>query len=170
MFFSFISIDFIQKVQTKIVMETSNSQCRVRQCFYCENDTQFFCAFCSRDFCARCQEIHSTNMSVNYHDVVIYREKLRIFSKDEVCTIHPDGYSKFYCETCELPICNLCTSHRQHLSQDARTAYKNIAISVKIAFALSEMTLSLTDMFYCQESVWILKLVMHFFLKFKQSL
>lgn len=47
---------------------------------------------------------------------------------------------------------------------------KNIAISVKIAFALSEMTLSLTDMFSCQESVWILKLVMHFFLKFKQSL
>lgn len=126
MFFFFISIDFIQKVQTKIVMETSSSQCRVPQCFYCENDTQFFCAFCSRDFCARCQEIHSTNMSVNYmyHDVLIYGEKLRNFSKDEVCTIHPDGYSKFYCETCELPICNLCTIHWQHLSQDAWTAYK----------------------------------------------
>lgn len=63
-------------------------------------------------------------MSVNYHDVLIYGEKLRNFSKDEVCTIHPDGYSKFYCETCELPICNLCTIHWQHLSQDAWTAYK----------------------------------------------
>lgn len=93
----------------------------------------------------------------------MYREKLPNFSKDEVCAIHPDGYSKFYCETCELPICNLCTSHRQHLLQDAPTALKKIVNSVKIAFALSEMTLSIRDIFSCRESVWILKLVRHFF-------
>lgn len=79
---------------------------------------------CSRDLCVRCQEIHRTNLSVNYHDVVIYREKLPNFSKDEVCVIHLDRNCKFYCETCELPICNLCTEHRQHLTQDVRTAYE----------------------------------------------
>lgn len=104
-------------------MDTSSFQCRVRQCF-CKHDTEFFCALCSRDFCVRCQNIHSTNLSVADHDVVIYREKLPIFLIDEVCSIHPDSRCTLYCQTCETLICSFCTRHRQHLTQDARTAFE----------------------------------------------
>lgn len=97
---------------------------------FCKNYTNSFVLLCSRDFCARCHEIHSTNLSVNYHDV-LNREKLLNFSKDEVCTIHPDGYFKLYCQTCEVPICNLCTRHRKRLSQDARTAYEQHRLQCK---------------------------------------
>lgn len=106
-------------------MDTSSFQCKVRECF-CKNETEFFCAICSRDFCVRCHKIHSTNLSVADHDVVIYREKLPNFLIDEVCSIHPDTDSscKLYCQTCEIPICSFCTEHRQHVTQDVRMAYE----------------------------------------------
>lgn len=54
-------------------MDKSNPQCRVRQCFICDNDTVFFCFTCKQDLCESCRDNHSQDISTTYHDTVLYK-------------------------------------------------------------------------------------------------
>lgn len=54
-------------------MNKSNPQCRVRQCFICDNDTVFFCFTCKQDLCESCRDNHLQDISTTYHDTVLYK-------------------------------------------------------------------------------------------------
>lgn len=54
-------------------MDKSNPQCRVRQCFICDNDTVFFCFTCKQDLCESCRDNHLQDISTTYHDTVLYK-------------------------------------------------------------------------------------------------
>ncbi|XP_062582404.1 uncharacterized protein LOC134244148 [Saccostrea cucullata] len=99
-------------------------QCRVRQCFQCQDDTEFYCNTCKHELCLKCKEKHFIDLYTIYHDVVIYREKFDHITKQETCDRHPDMLYEKYCHSCKLPICFQCTEHRHHQILDLGTAYK----------------------------------------------
>ncbi|XP_061187027.1 uncharacterized protein LOC133195183 [Saccostrea echinata] len=103
-----------------------STQCKVRQCFQCQGDTEFFCNICKHDLCLQCKERHVINLNTIYHDVVIYREKYEYIPKQETCVRHPDKMYEMYCQSCELPVCFQCKEHRKHRIADIkfRTSYK----------------------------------------------
>ncbi|XP_062579289.1 uncharacterized protein LOC134241241 [Saccostrea cucullata] len=122
-------------------METvrSTTQCKVRQCSQCQEDTEFYCYNCNQDLCPMCKEKHVIDLDNLNHDVGIYREKLKIILKQESCLQHPDMIYEMYCYLCKLPFCAQCTEHiyprivpsfipwrkhRKHNTVDIRTAYE----------------------------------------------
>ncbi|XP_061171040.1 uncharacterized protein LOC133180579 [Saccostrea echinata] len=88
-----------------------SNQSKVRQCFQCQGDTEFYCNTCKRDLCLQCKEKHVVDLDTNYHDVVIYREKFGNISKQETCLRHQDRVYKLFCHSCNLPFCFGCKDH-----------------------------------------------------------
>lgn len=63
------------------VMDTSVTQCRVRQCSSCLGETEFFCIPCLCDLCLECKENHANSLNTFDHNVVIFCEKCKYISK-----------------------------------------------------------------------------------------
>ncbi|XP_062592783.1 uncharacterized protein LOC134254257 [Saccostrea cucullata] len=101
-----------------------STQCKVRECFKCAGDTEFFCKTSKHDLCLHCKERHVIDLNTIYHDVVIYREKYEYVPKQETCVRHPDEMYRMYCQTCELPVCFQCKEHRKHRLLDIRASYE----------------------------------------------
>ncbi|XP_061186341.1 E3 ubiquitin-protein ligase arc-1-like [Saccostrea echinata] len=99
-------------------------QCKMRQCFQCQGDTEFYCNTCKHDLCLQCKDRHVIDLSTKHHDIVIYLEKYENILKQEKCVRHPDRIYETYCQSCELSLCSQCKEHRKHQIQDIRTAYK----------------------------------------------
>ncbi|XP_062585375.1 uncharacterized protein LOC134247052 [Saccostrea cucullata] len=106
------------------VRQYFRNSCKVRQCFQCPEDTEFYCNTCKHDLCLPCKERHVISLHTKDHDVVIYREKYENITKQETCERHPDMFYQTYCHSCKLPVCFQCTEHRDHQIQDIKTAYK----------------------------------------------
>ncbi|XP_062589332.1 tripartite motif-containing protein 2-like [Saccostrea cucullata] len=104
-------------------MDDFSRQCMVRTCTVCNGDTEFYCKTCESNLCLQCKEIHNSYLDTVYHDVVIYREKFESIQKAESCGRHPEMLYEMYCQSCELPVCNLCTEHRNHEKLDLKAAY-----------------------------------------------
>ncbi|XP_062573648.1 uncharacterized protein LOC134235522 isoform X1 [Saccostrea cucullata] len=102
-----------------------STQFRVRQCFKCRGDTEFYCFMCRNDLCKRCKEMHTIDQDTIDHDIVIYREKFKI-SKQEFCERHPDEMYDTFCQTCKLPLCVQCRylEHIKHELIDIGNAYQ----------------------------------------------
>lgn len=69
-------------------MDSSNAQCRVRQCLNCKNDTLFYCFTCRRNLCDSCRKKHVHDLSSTFHDTVVYNatkgtvmKRLTLFSR-----------------------------------------------------------------------------------------
>lgn len=102
-------------------MDSSNSQYRVLQCFYCEESTVFWCITCKQNLCDSCRKKHLHDMSIAQHETVVYRVNPGNISIEEMCRMHPENSYIFYCETCKLPVCYRCSEahelSRHHLIQ-----------------------------------------------------
>ncbi|XP_061186885.1 uncharacterized protein LOC133195014 [Saccostrea echinata] len=101
-----------------------NAQCKVRQCYQCQGDIEFYCNTCNHGLCLFCKERHVSNLDTITHDVVIYREKYENITKQENCVRHSGSVLENFCRKCKLPACFKCTEHRNHRKLDIRTAYK----------------------------------------------
>lgn len=69
-------------------MDSSNAQCRVRQCLNCKNDTLFYCFTCRWNLCDSCRKKHVHDLSSTFHDTVVYNatkgtvmKRLTLFSR-----------------------------------------------------------------------------------------
>lgn len=87
-------------------MDSSNLQCRVRQCFYCEESTVFVCSKCDQNICGPCRRKHLHKLSTTQYQTVAYRVK---FGKKKLIA---DRSFISYCNTCKLPLCAYC--QRKH--------------------------------------------------------
>lgn len=90
-------------------MDSSNSQYRVRQCFHCEESTVFVCSTCERSLCGPCRTKHIHNLSTAHHETVVYRKNIGKINIEEMCTVHHKYSCVFYCKTCKLPFCRICS-------------------------------------------------------------
>ncbi|XP_062610181.1 uncharacterized protein LOC134271961 [Saccostrea cucullata] len=101
-----------------------STQCKERQCFQCQGDTEFYCNTCEYDLCLLCKERHVIDLDTKNHDVVIYREKYKYIYSQETCVKHPESIYIFFCYSCKLPFCFKCRGHVNHALMDIGTAYK----------------------------------------------
>lgn len=90
-------------------MDSSNSQYRVLQCFYCEESTVFWCITCKQNLCDSCRKKHLHDMSIAQHETVVNRVNPGNINIEEMCRMHPENSYIFYCETCKLPVCYRCS-------------------------------------------------------------
>lgn len=94
-------------------MNSSNSQCKVRQCFDCEEIMVSFCLKCNQNLCGPCRTKHLNDLSEPRHETVIYRDKPSNIDIEVMCRIHFGSSCIWYCDTCKLPLCADCeTEHR----------------------------------------------------------
>lgn len=105
-------------------MCTVNPQCRVRQCYKCSEDTEYYCESCSYDLCLSCKENHVYDLNTVDHQILTYLRKVHCYPIVETCVRHHNLPYKRYCQLCKLPVCCDCTEHRKHKLQDIRTAYE----------------------------------------------
>ncbi|XP_062588939.1 probable RING finger protein 207 homolog [Saccostrea cucullata] len=89
------------------------TQCKVRQCSECQNKTEHYCNTCKHDLCLQCKERHFIDLDTTYHNVVVYREKYKFVLKQEICERHPGRIYEMFCNSCQLPVCDHCTEHKE---------------------------------------------------------
>ncbi|XP_070555557.1 tripartite motif-containing protein 3-like [Ptychodera flava] len=106
-------------------------------CEGCEgSDASHRCVDCCLDFCQSCTMIHKTVQTTRNHKVLVHSDhheprfaNIR-FDQKVYCSNHPENMVKFYCDTCQIPVCLECTvvehryprcSHRK--LQDAADDY-----------------------------------------------
>lgn len=128
-------------------MEKAIINQRVRQCFKCSEDAEFFCVYCSCNMCFQCEEKHAYDLKTIDHNVKIYRDKFNCIVKEEVCLRHSNMFYIKYCKLCQLPFCYHC---RKHKNTGNRAFYQHIKQSdnnTKEQFTKSEVSLSIMTVF-----------------------
>ncbi|XP_062591447.1 uncharacterized protein LOC134252926 [Saccostrea cucullata] len=85
-----------------------STRCKIRHCFRCEGDTEFYCNTCKYDLCLQCKERHNTDS----HKVLLYRSKHRKRGFTIQCKIRQcsqcQGDTEYYCNTCKHDLCLEC--------------------------------------------------------------
>lgn len=83
------------------------------------------CLDCNKLLCKSCVDQHNETKVTRNHNIFDIE-----IEKDIECKEHPEEVIRFYCETCEVPVCIICTfnDHKEHeVAQfsDAVTKYKS---------------------------------------------
>lgn len=99
---------------------------KMRHCFRCQGNTEFYCRECSIDLCSMCKEKHCIDLDSKDHEHVIYRNKVIYPSEQTACKNHPDSVYEMFCKLCAIPICALCVEHAQHENINILTALELI--------------------------------------------
>ncbi|XP_070555517.1 tripartite motif-containing protein 2-like [Ptychodera flava] len=80
-----------------------------------ENDVSHRCLDCNLEFCRSCTKTHKAVPATKNHKVLTYSEyqeakvsNIRLHSTI-YCSSHPENTVKFYCDTCQIPVCLECT-------------------------------------------------------------
>lgn len=111
LFFTFF-IGCVFQDLNSLVMDAASPLCKVRECFKCQGNTEYFCGLCSWDLCFQCAQNHTNDLKTKYHDIRIYRDKFNFICKQEICMRHHESVYKMYCEFCQVPMCDLCSEHK----------------------------------------------------------
>lgn len=111
-------------------MDSSSTQCKVRLCHQCKNDTEFYCGTCTVNFCVVCKDKHVTDLSNKGHTVMIYREQNKYILTKEESAKHSDiiyeRYSTSHEPNCpdlakEEKLCELKRKQHQEIIDLARS-------------------------------------------------
>nr|XP_002731878.1 PREDICTED: E3 ubiquitin-protein ligase TRIM71-like [Saccoglossus kowalevskii] len=97
-------------------------------CDMCEKKPAIHrCVDCSQFCCTSCVKIHERVPALRSHNMLTIDEYTEssahsIDLSKAFCSDHKDSHLKFYCDTCEVPICSDCTivNHRvpEHVHRD----------------------------------------------------
>lgn len=84
-------------------MDGRSSQYRIRQCIECTRDIEYACPTCNCDMCSQCKENHVFDLNTTDHNVVIYREKIKHLTEQEICIAHQNNLNILFRELCRSP-------------------------------------------------------------------
>ncbi|XP_070571156.1 E3 ubiquitin-protein ligase TRIM56-like [Ptychodera flava] len=99
-----------------------------------ESDAVMRCVECVQHLCQPCVKIHKNIAVTRSHQILPIGEFAESKStytpnmknKAVYCDVHSDKEVRFYCDTCQVPVCTDCTivNHRipQHVHRDLKTA------------------------------------------------
>ncbi|XP_067932019.1 E3 ubiquitin-protein ligase TRIM56-like isoform X2 [Watersipora subatra] len=121
--------NFLVSSLTEVVDRQKPSKFQV--CDFCKlvnrkhREASAKCLDCSKLLCKDCVEQHNDTKVTKDHNIFDIE-----IEKDIDCKEHPEEVIRFYCETCEDPVCIICTfnDHKDHdVTQfsDAVTKYKS---------------------------------------------
>ncbi|XP_070547907.1 tripartite motif-containing protein 2-like [Ptychodera flava] len=98
-----------------------------------ENSATHRCMECIQYICDSCAKVHRNILLTRTHKLMTIEEFETVQSTSpvtlravEYCSVHSQNELKFYCETCQVPVCSDCTivKHRipEHLHRDLKDA------------------------------------------------
>ncbi|XP_077997849.1 E3 ubiquitin-protein ligase TRIM71-like [Glandiceps talaboti] len=117
----------------------------VNKCGACDGESpKNHCVDCDMQLCDACSRGHKRVRSTKSHTVMSLVTYKDAKSKNPAsvqppiyCTRHPDVPLKFYCDSCELPICSECTvvdhskpKHKVRSMSDAADDYKKYLVKM----------------------------------------
>ncbi|XP_070555556.1 tripartite motif-containing protein 3-like [Ptychodera flava] len=122
-----------------------------------ENAASHRCLDCGLDFCQACTKPHKTVPATKNHKIVTNEEyqeakslNIRIDST-LYCSSHPEDVVKFYCDTCQVPVCLECIviehrvpkcSHRklQEAADDSVKTLRDMLTKLKVKEARCDVS------------------------------
>ncbi|XP_077981428.1 E3 ubiquitin-protein ligase TRIM45-like [Glandiceps talaboti] len=135
---------FVNNLLEVVEKRTEEAKKKQHKCEFCEeNDATYFCRDCEQYFCDGCvKSVHQklkrasshTVLSVEEHEKTKFAMQSAILSTER-CKGHPANEVKYFCDTCQVPICSECTiidhripdhSHR-HLQEVADECSKELS-------------------------------------------
>lgn len=135
----------------------------------CSGVCPFYCNSCYISLCEKCKDEHLTNSLKKFHDVVLYRQRVRRLQMDK-CRYHPMKIADICCKECEVPVCSNCTTTPQHrvipLQIQKRYAQKGF-IFIKRNYRIFTNTISLSSKKLKNRQKQILKIWKQFQLIFE---
>nr|XP_006823672.1 PREDICTED: E3 ubiquitin-protein ligase TRIM56-like [Saccoglossus kowalevskii] len=115
---NFFMSSLLDKVPEKLESSTP------RQCEFCEeNEVTFICLECQQYSCTFCSKAHKKSRVAKSHQVLSFEDYQEAKEKKpfavqpiQYCDVHTDNQLKYYCDTCQIPICMECTiiDHKVH--------------------------------------------------------
>lgn len=101
-------------------MDTTDIQCRVRQCSKCPGDTEYYSAPCPCELCGQCKENHVQDLKTIDHNVIVYFGKYDNITNQEIYARVPSNVNGKWCELCDLYDCSYCVKQYKHSTIYAR--------------------------------------------------
>ncbi|XP_070547912.1 tripartite motif-containing protein 2-like [Ptychodera flava] len=109
-----------------------------------ENTATHRCIECKQYICVSCAKVHRNLSLTRTHKLMTIEEFETVQSTSpvtlravEYCSVHNQNELKFYCETCQVPVCSDCTivKHRipEHLHRDLKDAADEYLTELKAA-------------------------------------
>lgn len=98
--------EILKKLNTSL---TDGSKSKWKKCSYHKIDIDVYCIQCKLMMCLKCFDHHKVIPVFSSHE----RDKNSIVNlsiPSKLCRIHDEALLKYYCSTCNDPICSLCKS------------------------------------------------------------
>lgn len=83
-------------------MNTASNNYKVRNCSKCQEDAEFYCKLCRCDFCLQCKERHVQDFVTIDHNVVVYRDKVKRTSEQELPISYKQGRQQHREKVCNI--------------------------------------------------------------------
>lgn len=113
-------------------MNTPENSCSsMVSVYYCSGEqclqtTEYHCHSCKKDLCRQCQQDHATNLNTKQHRITLYKDKVEhISNENERCSNHQEWVYKKFCDSCQIPICLKCRTHKNHIKLNLSKACVN---------------------------------------------
>ncbi|XP_072031810.1 uncharacterized protein [Amphiura filiformis] len=111
----------VNGLQETLSMEKATDDLSKKSCDQCEepdNVASVYCQDCKHYLCESCHNFHAAWKSMKHHTVLTVADKLSgevsiSCVEAQYCTEHDNEEKKFYCETCDKPVCRDCIVLKQ---------------------------------------------------------
>ncbi|XP_055680711.1 brain tumor protein [Lutzomyia longipalpis] len=126
------------------ILDLSSTELRVLACTSCKGKENAIsrCNDCANILCASCDNAHQSMRCFENHKVVKLEDLVKASSSEKMaihkplfCTTHVTENLKYYCFSCELPVCNECliAEHKgaDHVYEMLSDAEKCVRVEVE---------------------------------------
>lgn len=86
----------------------------------CERYGAMYCSSCYRPMCEQCRDDHLKSPDNMDHEVVLYISRNRKLPVEK-CKRHPIKDLDLLCEKCQIPLCSICTTMKNHKGHTFRS-------------------------------------------------
>ncbi|XP_077866645.1 tripartite motif-containing protein 3-like [Saccoglossus kowalevskii] len=125
---NFFMSSLLDKIPEKLEVVTP------RVCEFCEeNEVTSICVECRQYSCTPCTRVHKKTKTTKCHQVLSLREYQEAKKKPfavkplQFCDVHTENQLKYYCDTCQTPICMECTIIDHRVPEHKHRYIKQVA-------------------------------------------
>nr|XP_006825015.1 PREDICTED: tripartite motif-containing protein 2-like [Saccoglossus kowalevskii] len=126
---NFFMSSLLDKIPEKLVAGTP------KVCEFCEeNEVTSICVECQQYSCTPCTRVHKKTKTTKSHQVLSVDEYQETKNKKpfavqsiQYCNVHTGNQLKYYCDTCQTPICMECTIIDHRVPEHKHRYIKEVA-------------------------------------------
>ncbi|XP_077867797.1 tripartite motif-containing protein 3-like [Saccoglossus kowalevskii] len=106
-----------------------------QKCEFCDkNEVSSICVECEQYYCTTCIKVHNKSKVARSHKILSVKEYHEVNKKKpfavqplQYCDVHIENQLKYYCDTCQTPICIECTIIDHKIPKHSNRCIKEVA-------------------------------------------